>query len=70
MDFQDEFHTGEFFRYAAECRRLARLSRSGTAGAVERTVPFWKSDAETIMRTLTTAMPRYASVRLRTANAG
>jgi hypothetical protein len=27
MDPRDPFHTDEFLRYAAECRRLARLAR-------------------------------------------
>jgi hypothetical protein len=27
MDWRDELMTEEFFRYSAECRRLARLAR-------------------------------------------
>jgi hypothetical protein len=27
MDWRQEFMTDEYFRYAAECRRLARLAR-------------------------------------------
>jgi hypothetical protein len=27
MDWRDELMTDEYFRYAAECRRLARLAR-------------------------------------------
>ena len=36
MDPQELFLTDEFFRYSAECRRLARLARKPANGATQR----------------------------------
>jgi hypothetical protein len=35
MDPQEPFLTEEFFRYSAECRRLARLARQPVNGATQ-----------------------------------
>ena len=35
MDPQELFLTEEFFRYSAECRRLARLARKPANGATQ-----------------------------------
>ena len=35
MDPQEPFLTEEFFRYSAECRRLARLARKPANGATQ-----------------------------------
>ncbi|MEA2980027.1 MAG: hypothetical protein QOF09_1850 [Alphaproteobacteria bacterium] len=35
MNPHDQFATEEFFRYSAECRRLARLARKPAGGATQ-----------------------------------
>jgi hypothetical protein len=50
MDPREQFLTEEFFRYSAECRRLARLARKPASAAKGRTptVRLWVEKFEEI----------------------